>query len=54
MNAVTHPFERISVDDYLLGEQQTDIKHEYLDGQVVAMGGASDRHGLLTVSATTT
>ena len=36
MNAVTHPFERISVDDYLLGEQQTDIKHEYLDGQVVA------------------
>ena len=50
MNAVTHPFERISVDDYLLGEQQTDIKHEYLDGQVVAMGGASDRHGLLTVS----
>ena len=50
MNAGTGPFERISVDDYLLGEQQTDIKHEYLDGQVVAMGGASDRHGLLTVS----
>lgn len=52
MNAGTGPFERISVDDYLLGEQQTDIKHEYLDGQVVAMGGASDRHGLLTVSLT--
>ena len=50
MNAVTHPFERISVDDYLLGEQQTDIKHEYLDGQVVAMGGASRAHGLLVMS----
>ena len=50
MNAVTHPFERISVDDYLLGEQQTDIKHEYLDGQVVAMGAASRAHGLLVMS----
>ena len=50
MNAVTPPFERISVDDYLLGEQQTDIKHEYLDGQVVAMGGASRAHGLLVMS----
>ena len=50
MNAVTHPFERISVDDYLLGEQQTDIKHQSLDGQVVAMGGASRAHGLLVMS----
>ena len=50
MNAGTGPFERISVDDYLLGEQQTDIKHEYLDGQVVAMGGASRAHGLLVMS----
>ena len=50
MNAGTGPFERISVDDYLLGEQQTDIKHEYLDGQVVAMGGASRAHGLLVIS----
>lgn len=37
----------ISVDDYLDGETLTDIKHEYLDGEVVAMGGASAKHGLL-------
>lgn len=37
----------IGVEDYLESEQLTDIKHEYLDGQVVAMGGASRRHGLI-------
>ncbi len=46
MSAVTGP-QSITVDDYLQGELQTDIKHEYLDGQVVAMGGASRAHGLL-------
>ncbi|MDO5288417.1 MAG: hypothetical protein Q4F13_02110 [Pseudomonadota bacterium] len=29
------------------GELQTDIKHEDLAGQVLAMDGASDRHGLI-------
>lgn len=37
----------ISIQDYLDGENLTDIKHEYLDGEVVAMGGASARHGLV-------
>lgn len=37
----------VSVEDYLEGEQLTDIKHEYLDGQVVARGGASRKHGLI-------
>ena len=46
MSAVTGP-QSITVDDYLQGELQTDIKHEYLDGQVVAMGDASRSHGLL-------
>ena len=36
-----------SIQDYLDGEQATDIKHEYLAGQIVAMGGASDKHGLI-------
>lgn len=40
----------ISVADYLAGEQHTDIKHEYLAGDLVAMGGASDRHGLIAGS----
>lgn len=39
-----------SVTDYLNGEEQSEIRHEYIDGQVFAMGGASDRHGLLSMS----
>ncbi len=43
----------ISIDDYLLGEETSEIKHEYLDGQVVAMTGASRKHVLLTMSLST-
>lgn len=45
-NALARPAP-ISVDAYLAGETLTDIKHEYLDGEVVAMGGASAKHGLV-------
>jgi len=34
----------IDVDDYLVGEQQSDIRHEYVAGQVFAMAGASETH----------
>jgi Uma2 family endonuclease len=34
----------ISESDYLEGEKQTDIKHEYIDGDVYAMSGASANH----------
>lgn len=37
----------VTVEEYLAGELQTEIRHEYIDGQVYAMGGASDRHGLI-------
>ncbi|WP_414040084.1 Uma2 family endonuclease [Acidithiobacillus sp. M4-SHS-6] len=40
----------VSVQDYLDGEQTSDIKHEYLAGQVLAMAGASDRHGLIAMA----
>ncbi len=40
----------ISVDDYLTGEQLSSIRHEYVDGRVYAMVGASDRHGLMALS----
>jgi hypothetical protein len=31
----------ISVDEYINGELRSEIRHEYVDGQVYAMGGAS-------------
>ena len=37
----------ITVEDYLAAEQRTCVKHEYVDGYVYAMGGASDRHNII-------
>ena len=34
----------ISIDEYLAGEEVSQIKHEYRDGVVYAMAGTSDRH----------
>lgn len=34
----------ISIDDYLQGELSREIKHEYIEGQVYAMAGASKNH----------
>lgn len=40
----------LSVDDYLSGELESEVRHEYVDGEVYAMVGASDRHGLITLN----
>ena len=37
----------ISIDEYMEGELHSEIRHEYVDGQVYAMGGASRTHGLI-------
>ncbi len=37
----------ISVSDYLEGEEEADERHEYFDGQVVAMAGASEAHEIV-------
>lgn len=38
---------RISETDYLQGELLAETKHEFLDGDVYAMAGASENHNLL-------
>jgi len=35
---------KISLEDYLEGEKSSEIKHEYIYGEVFAMAGTSDRH----------
>jgi len=47
MGTTPAPHPAIGVDDYLRGELESDVRHEYVGGQVYAMVGASDRHGLL-------
>lgn len=37
----------ITEQEYLDGEQHSEVRHEYIDGQVFAMTGASRRHGLI-------
>jgi Uma2 family endonuclease len=41
-----------SAVDYLDGESNSDVRHEYINGEIYAMGGASDKHGLITANLT--
>jgi Uma2 family endonuclease len=36
-----------SVDEYLEGEQRSDVRHEYVGGEVFAMAGTSDAHNVI-------
>ncbi|KYC39792.1 hypothetical protein WA1_30020 [Scytonema hofmannii PCC 7110] len=40
----------ISPEEYLEAEKSSQIKHEYIDGQVFAMTGASDAHVTITIN----
>ena len=51
MVAQRHP--RMSVAEYLALERNSDIKHEYLDGEVYAMAGAKEGHNLITGNVVT-
>jgi Uma2 family endonuclease len=41
------PRERCSEAEYLERERRSEIRHEYLDGEVSAMAGGSPRHNLI-------
>ncbi|BAZ47541.1 hypothetical protein NIES4103_01420 [Nostoc sp. NIES-4103] len=38
----------LTVEEYLQLEQTSEIRHEYVDGEVFAMAGASEEHNLIT------
>lgn len=40
----------ISVADYLEGEREAQVRHEYVAGKVYAMAGASDRHNRIALN----
>jgi len=42
---------KIPVNDYLQGELLSDVRHEYIDGQVYAMAGAGERHNRIAMNA---
>nr|VFK02024.1 MAG: Putative restriction endonuclease [Candidatus Kentron sp. LFY] len=45
-----HVLFALSIPDYLNGEADGSIRHEYIDGQVYAMAGGSARHNLIAVN----
>ena len=40
-------FLRISVEDYLAGEHEAELRHEYVQGYVYAMAGSSPAHNII-------
>ncbi len=42
--ALSKDYQYISREEYLEGEKNSQIKHEYIDGQAYAMAGASKAH----------
>lgn len=44
MSAILKTERLISPEEYLDGERLSEIRHEYVDGRVYAMAGASDDH----------
>jgi Uma2 family endonuclease len=44
---------RISAQEYLQGELASETRHEYIGGEIYAMVGASDRHGLIALNLAT-
>jgi len=42
--------QRISVEDYLAGELESETRHEYVAGEVFAMAGSRNLHGLIATN----
>ncbi len=38
---------RLTIEEYLDGESASEIRHEFIDGEVYAMVGSTDRHGII-------
>ena len=43
---------RLSVEDYLVAERDSPVRHEYVDGELFAMAGAGRAHNALAVNLT--
>ena len=43
----------LTVEEYLEGEQHSEVRHEYFDGRAFAMAGASDTHELIAMNLAT-
>jgi len=51
--SLKYAHDKISVNEYLRGEVLAESKHEYIDGEVFTMAGASENHNLLSLNLAT-
>lgn len=47
---IAHPQDFMSAEDYLDWEQEQEIRHEYLDGELVAMTGGTVPHNDIAIN----
>jgi Uma2 family endonuclease len=47
---IPHYQTSISVEEYLTGELLSEVRHEYMDGEVFAMAGGTLRHNTLSLN----
>src|SRR6266404_4993599 len=46
-------YDLVRVEDYLEGEEASELKHEFIDGAVYAMAGATIEHNLIALNIAT-
>ncbi|MDJ0677250.1 MAG: Uma2 family endonuclease [Calothrix sp. MO_167.B42] len=44
------PVNLLTIEEYLKFELESEIRHEYVDGEIFAMAGASEEHNLITTN----
>ncbi|BAU07408.1 hypothetical protein FIS3754_33360 [Fischerella sp. NIES-3754] len=44
------PLTYLTIDEYLQLEQYSEVRHEYLGGQIFAMSGGSKEHNTITLN----
>jgi Uma2 family endonuclease len=49
MPAASRPSQRFTYEEYLAYERDATMKHEYVNGQILAMAGGSRRHSALAL-----
>jgi len=47
LDMATDPHQRLTIQEYLAFERQSETRNEYLDGEIFAMTGASRAHNLI-------
>ncbi len=43
----TAPTRRVTAEEYLAFEREAEARHEFIDGQIVAMSGGTERHAII-------